>query len=433
MSVFNARRCAEKEDFTEAVARASIGQRGESVHLDNKTKSTPMTIEDKLELAKHIAGMANRAGGFLVYGVENATGRRIGICKEAFEWLGEPANVTQYFGNYFEPAKDDLLVFALVEGDGLYVVICVPRSHFELHMAKKDGKWSFRREDGQAIERPVFRKGDIPYRGSGQTAPITPSQLNQVLEAMRAERGKQILGELKGVVERPVRSPGRIAAPGDPAYESALPVRVVAAGADAESSVGIDATTAHDTHTQIVYQHEMWLKHEEAPERDMVYRWYAQRESIQVTPEQLDFLLLAALWRNALPFYWAGRLDDRTCERCCLLAKEEGHHDLHARRTAHKVLMDRFPARYSGTEYRGREDTSYAPVRLDEYMRSARPRVKTQTKRLEFNLRAPERVLQQNLSDLLQVILEEPSNHPAKVAARAIDYRLYGRSPDRLL
>ena len=363
---FDPRSCARAGEFTEATARAAIGHRGETAHLENKQKQSALTQEDKLELARHVAGFANCEGGFIVYGVEDGTGRRVGVCEQAFGWLSQAAHVTQLLSNHFAPPVEDITVFPFEDGPLHYVVICVPRTPFTLHMATKDGRWSLVTREGKPVEAWVFRKGDIPYRQGGQTISMSSVHLNRVLTRMLAERDRQILAGLQVVVRRPAKSVGSIAASGDADYQSAKAVRLVAGAQAADGAVGIDAAPASDAHTQISFNYEMWQQRGEYPQPTSVYNWYLARQAIRADGKHRQFLLLAALWRNALPYYWARGVALDVCKACCQKVVGEST-DIHARRAAWRVLMARLPGEYSATEYRGIDGTTYwHPVRVDD-------------------------------------------------------------------
>ncbi len=422
---------AKRNDFTEATARAVIGCPTESMHLDNKGKSSALTQEDKLELIRHAAGMSNREGGFIVYGVENGTGRRVGICEEAFRWLSEPANIVQCFSNHFEPSKDDLLAFAVEEGGLRFVVVCVPRSTYMLHVAKKDGKWSHEKDGGKKIVKFVFREGEIPYRLSGQTVHMTPVRLNSALSRMLKEYGKDVLGALKGVVDRPAKSLGRIVASGDREYELARPVRLAVGGESADGVVSIDAAPVGQVNFQIAYDYQTWQNDSLLPQNKKVYSWYAARRTINVDDDCLRFLFLAALWCNAPPFYWGRRLDLEVFEAVCHEVLDNCR-DFNSRRTAYLALMLKFPGRYTD-EYRGKDNARSEPVRADKYDKPKTHRVPVPGGVMEIDIRRPDALLEQRLEALVELVLRDASNNRAKTVVRVLDYCLYGRSgaPER--
>lgn len=419
----------KRNDFTEAAARAVIGCPTESMYLDNKVKSSALTQEDKLELIRHAAGMSNREGGFIVYGVENGTGRRVGICEEAFRWLSEPANIVQCFNNHFEPSKDDLLAFAVEEGGLRFVVICVPRSAYTLHMAKKDGKWSLQTNSGRRVTKHVFQQGDIPYRASGQTVSMTPTRLSSALSRMLKDHGNDILGALKGVVKRPAKSLGRLVASGDLEYQSARAVRLAVGGEAADGLVGIDVAPAREVNVQILFAYEMWQTGGGFPRWEMVYSWYAARRSIAVDDDHLRFVFQAALYCNAPPFYWGQLLDPETLEALCREAVHDCR-DFHGRRTAYRVLMITFPGRYT-EEYSGKDKTTCGPVRADDHERTKRFKVRVPGGVVEVDIGCPVAELEEKLEALIQAVVETPSNSQAKAAVRVLDYCLYGRSRTR--
>ena len=90
------------ELFQPAAGRPELLKRRESTNLQLKAN---FSFRNAPEYGRTMAGFANRAGGYILFGVGNNPHKLIGMTNERFEQF-DPRLLTQFLNNTFSPSID---------------------------------------------------------------------------------------------------------------------------------------------------------------------------------------------------------------------------------------------------------------------------------------------------------------------------------------
>ena len=140
-------------------ARELIHRRRESTKLDYK-QSYSGTTRDKVEVTKDLVAMANTAGGYIVFGVNDA-GERTGLDEAALPALDE-ARLRAQVQSYLSAGLDLFVDSSIVLEDRHFAIVTVLRSARSPLVFSSLGTYA--NEENGGKQTTVFRPGDVFVR-----------------------------------------------------------------------------------------------------------------------------------------------------------------------------------------------------------------------------------------------------------------------------
>jgi hypothetical protein len=119
--------------------------------------------KSRMKYIKSIAAISNAGGGYMVFGIEDGTGKPIGVLDTA---IVDAADITNALNAYFAPSVLFATQRKTVNGKLLFLIYCKPRK----------GPPAVSQKDFAG----VIQESQVYWRYSGQTSIIRPADLNRL-------------------------------------------------------------------------------------------------------------------------------------------------------------------------------------------------------------------------------------------------------------
>ncbi|MFY9555143.1 MAG: ATP-binding protein [Blastocatellia bacterium] len=155
--------------------------------------------KDWLELTKDVMAFANTCGGYLVFGVRDASFDVVGLDSSIAASLVNTDQIQQKINRYIEPHIVGVRTKGTVIKGRLIVVLFVPRSLRCTHVFSKDGKVRYPSGDEQVI----FRKGTLYVRRSGGNHLVDSRDLDEIFDRRLDLYRNSLMGSIARVVDAP--------------------------------------------------------------------------------------------------------------------------------------------------------------------------------------------------------------------------------------
>ena len=256
-----------------------------------------------LSATEDIVAFANTKGGYLVFGVEDATYSLIGLEEKDKSQLLDINKIIQKVNSYIEPELTSVRSKNIEKNGKSFVVIFVPESKGKTHIVKNDGK--FKSSNGDLITK--FHRGQIYVRRSASIAVVTSQELNMLIERRIDQYKEKLLERVARVVEAPFEQHVIIAE--EVAGEDTMKI-VISDAPDAMEIKGLSFTVAPENDPQEITAALALKKRDKDSSLSEMELWrlYANRESIPLQSEQIASFALMSLLMDVPCFYWLSKL-----------------------------------------------------------------------------------------------------------------------------
>lgn len=164
------------------------------------------TEKEWLEITKDLMAFANTSGGYLVFGVRDATYERIGLPADAVKLLTHTGLILQKINRFLDPPLHLLrckeFIKEFIQDGKRFVGLLIPESSGVTHVISQDGSFSL--PSGE--KKCVLRKGTFYVRRSGGNQLGGTRDLDTIF-ARRVELFREsLLQKIARVVEAPLGS-----------------------------------------------------------------------------------------------------------------------------------------------------------------------------------------------------------------------------------
>jgi predicted HTH transcriptional regulator len=144
MSEFSIRYFLTSDDpLSEEAFKFLIKYREEDDLLDFKEAFDPDSEKEWLEVTKDVMAFANTKGGYIVFGVRDATFELVGVDENTAKVLTSTNNFLQKINRFLDPHINLLRSKELVCDGKRVVAIWIPESIGKTHLVLKDAEFEF--------------------------------------------------------------------------------------------------------------------------------------------------------------------------------------------------------------------------------------------------------------------------------------------------
>lgn len=185
-----------------------LSHREEDLYVDYKVSFGHEDERAWLELTKDVLAFANTRGGYLVFGVKDASFEVVGLASDLVAILTNVNNLRQKLNRYIEP--DITLIRSkpfLSDGKSI-VVLFVPESHGLTHVVSRDGTFRYppsrKYSDGQL--KTLLRQGTSYVRRSAGNHLLDSRDLDAIFNRRLDQFREALVSKMTRVVEAPLDS-----------------------------------------------------------------------------------------------------------------------------------------------------------------------------------------------------------------------------------
>lgn len=295
---------ARANPLTRKIAVALLQYAEEDDRLDFK-QTIDLTSEiDWLELTKDISAFANTYGGYLVFGVEDKTKKVVGIRRSLVQLLTDCNNIQQKINRHLSPEIASLRSKEYrVDGKSI-VVLCVPCSAGRTHLIAKDGFGKL----PSGKEKRVLCKGTFYVRRSAGNHLADAQDLEDMIGRRVEQFRDSLMDKVARVVEAPVDSQVFLLSRDGTDDGKRF---VIEDSTDAIAVKGMSfSVSPHGPEEEIASWTALCKDKYEAPSASYLWKWYACRESLNITSVHRLAVFRFSLWATAPVYYWI-RGEDR--------------------------------------------------------------------------------------------------------------------------
>lgn len=253
-----------------------------------------------LEITKDILAFTNTHGGYLVFGVQNATFDFVGLSPESLALISDSNKFMQKINKYVEPPINLIRCKRYKHSDKDLVAIYIPPSRDKTHMVSQDGSFKYDSDK----EKIVLRKNTSYVRVSAGNHLMDSRDIDEIVIRRMEHFKRTLLEGITKVVEAPVDTKVFLMTedetnPKETRY-------IVKHAPDSTNMVGRSFTVSPNTNEEEV---DNWVsinirQPEAIPPQVTTWRWYKERDSINLSPEQRIWVAKFSLLTSAPAFYW---------------------------------------------------------------------------------------------------------------------------------
>jgi len=297
----NIREFLNREDpLTRGIAEFLLKHDEEDDLVDYKESFDPDAEKDWLEITKDISAFANTLGGYLVFGVSDIDKEIIGISRKFAVTLKDVNNIQQKINRNLEPDISLLRSKEYRFSGKSIIVLFIPRSIGRTHLISKDGTFNY----PSGADKTILRKGTLYIRRSASNHLVDSRDLDDLLERRIDQFRDSLMNKVARVVESPINSDVYILSK-DPTSEESQRF-IIENSPDSIPIKGMSFTVAPQGVEEEIAAFSV-LKQgssEVRPPISYLWRWYSDREKIQISNEHKLSIFQFSLWEGIPSFYW---------------------------------------------------------------------------------------------------------------------------------
>lgn len=289
-----------KDPLTRKTALFLAEYAEEDDRVDYKLTIDPTSEKDWLEMTKDISAFANTYGGYLVFGINNSEKKIIGLSKSIVGILRDANNVHQKINRHLEPHIIGLRTKEF-KIDGLSIVIIyIPQSIGLTHMISKEGVF----DHTSGKPKALLQKGTIYVRQSGGNHLVDSRDLSDIIERRIDQFRNSLSEKVARVVQSPASSNVFILSKDKGDKEAKR--FIIEDSPDAIAIKGMSFTVAPEGFEEEIAAWSVLSrgKSESMPSSVVLWRWYADRNIINVREKHKLAIFQFSLWCDVPVFYW---------------------------------------------------------------------------------------------------------------------------------
>ncbi|MGA2781998.1 MAG: ATP-binding protein [Smithella sp.] len=289
-----------KDPLTRKTALFLAEYAEEDDRVDYKLTIDPASEKDWLEITKDISAFANTYGGYLVFGINNSEKQIVGLSKNIVGILKDANNVHQKINRHLEPHIIGLRAKEFKIDGFSIVIIYIPQSIGLTHMISKDG--IFDHTSGKP--KTVLQKGTMYVRQSGGNHLVDSRDLSDIIERRIDQFRNSLSEKVARVVQSPASSNVFILSKDKGDKEAKR--FIIEDSPDAIAIKGMSFTVAPEGFEEEIAAWSVLSrgKSESMPSSVVLWRWYADRNIINVREKHKLAIFQFSLWCDVPAFYW---------------------------------------------------------------------------------------------------------------------------------
>lgn len=287
------------DPLSEDAVRLLLNYQEEDSFVDYK-----LTFEndekDWLEITKDVLAFSNTYGGYLVFGIRDATYEKIGLSEEVLGVTSNANNIMQKVNRYIDPLVNSLRT-KIVEEDGKkFSILFIPPSLDKTHIISKDA--SFKYQSGK--EKKILNIGTTQVRRSAGNHMMDSRDLDDIVNRRISYFKESLMDKIARVVDSPKESEVLIVTE-ESGIEDQIKI-VVKDAPDAIPIIGKSFDVSPETTEEEIMGWISMNKHDKSaiPAPGIIWKWYKERKSLKLSKEQMLEVAKFSLMTGAPVFYW---------------------------------------------------------------------------------------------------------------------------------
>lgn len=284
-----------------------VSYREETDLVDFKLEFDPSSnSKDWLELAKDCAAFANTGGGYLVYGIKNATWDAVGLSQTIADALADTKQLVEKISRGVAPKFNNIRSRAHQKNGLVFAVVCIPANLRSTHIFENSVSWV--PPNGKAQEH--IKQGSIFVRGPATNRILTSTDLDGLIERRISHFKDKVFADIGRVLKA---EPDELVVTITQDFSKDT---ITVVDADLNDLRGKKLTFSAKTIQDKVAIHMTLAKEQghQVPESFLLGA-YAERENAELPVEQRRWLAGESLAALLPAFYWLRSLDKADAKR----------------------------------------------------------------------------------------------------------------------
>lgn len=319
------------------VLSALLSHAEEDLLVDYKSAVDHNREKAWLDLTVDAVSFANTDGGYIVFGVENGTWRRIGLSESDACEIDDPPKVMDRLNRHIDPGLLSVRCRRHVSDGMTHVIWYVPESRGGTHIIRHDAM--LKHLSGKEI--PFYlRKGTIYVRRSGGHVAIEDAAaFENLIEKRLRDYKTELFSKIARVVEAPAAH--KVVMLTEVERSDGKPGYMISDSSDPAIETGrIFSTSTPTTDVEVL---DVWISLKAAmpeflPPRPALWQFYLKREQLSLSETQRLELARFSMITGLPSFFWlqgiAPSKSEQILENAVVSAKDSSAVDLILRMAA---------------------------------------------------------------------------------------------------
>ncbi len=272
----------------------------EDDRVDYKQTIDPASEKNLLDLTKDISAFANTYGGYLVFGINDGEKKVVGLSRAVADAIKDVNFLQQKINRHLEPNITNLRAKEFkIDGKSI-VVTYIPQSAGTTHMISKDGSF----QHLSSKQKQLLFKGTLYVRRSAGNHLGDSKDLDDLIERRIDQFRDALLDKVAKVVRSPASS-GVFILSKDPGDEGAKRY-IIEDSPDSVAIKGMSFTVAPEGFEEEIAAWSVLSRgaSESIPSPVVIWRWFVNRNSINVSEKHRLAIYQFSLWSQVPSFYW---------------------------------------------------------------------------------------------------------------------------------
>ncbi len=306
----------ESDDpLTREIVTELIAYKEEDDRLDYKQTVDITSEKQWFGITKDISAFANTIGGYLIFGIDNDA-NIVGISRDTANVIKDASKIQQKINRHVEPHISNIRSKEFNYESNIVVAVFIPQSKGITHLISKLAKYKL--QSGE--DRTVLNQGTFYIRRSAANHLGDSRDLDAAIERRIDTFRESLIEKVARVVNSPASSDVFILSK-DP-NDKADGTYIIEDSPDAIAVKGMSFTVPPEGEEQeiaawsVIYRGNSTLR----PPSAEVWKWYAQRNKLQLKKNYKLTLFKFSLWDNVPAFYWIQGLKVRDIKEALMEA-----------------------------------------------------------------------------------------------------------------
>lgn len=291
----------------------------EDEYVDYKQNFDAKNEKQWLELTKDIMAFSNAKGGFIVFGIEDATFSKTGLTDEIVANLLKIDEVQQKINRYIEPPITNIRAKKFKYYKKSFVVLFIPERKNVTHFISKDAEIKYQEGKLKGKKKRILKKGTSWIRRVGGNKLVDSRSIDEIFERRFNNRKQFLLENIAKVIDLP--SDSEILIWSKEKEGSDYKKFVIEDAPEAIPIKGMSLTASPEsTEVEIAMWCALYKTDNEAvPPKHTLWKWYSERENISPSKKQKLHIFLFSIISDIPFFYWLINIDSNSIKEMIVL------------------------------------------------------------------------------------------------------------------